>query len=94
VIKTILLLIVVAIFAAGATFGRYGNFNPCDWTAQDQADTTAVPKLFWEGRIKAKFLLKGITEPTFSECMLVWWESRADDAIEQAAEKALDAIKN
>ena len=93
-IKTLVLLIGIAIFAAGATFGRYGNFDPCDWTTQDQADTTAVPKIFWEGRLKAKFLVKGITNPSFSECMITWWESRADDAIEKAAEKTLDKVQN
>lgn len=78
--KYILILIGLAVFAAGATFGRYGNFDPCDWTAQDQADLTSIPKIVWEGRLKAKFLVDGITRPTYSDCMLAWWQNRAEDA--------------
>jgi hypothetical protein len=94
VIKSVVVLIGIAIFASGATFGRYGNFDPCDWTAQDQSEATAVPKIVWEGNLKAKFLVKGIAQPSFSDCMLAWWESRADDVIEKAAEKAADKIRN
>ncbi len=86
-IKYIFLVIGVAIFASGATFGRYGNFDPCDWTAQDQAEATLIPKIVWVGRLKAKFLVKGIMQPSYSDCMLVWWESRADDVAEKAVEK-------
>ena len=94
VTKYIILVIGIAIFGSGATYGRYGNFDPCDWTAQDQADATLIPKIVWEGRLKAKFLVKGIARPTFSDCMLAWWESRAEDAVDQAAEKAVDKIRN
>ena len=76
------ILIGIFLLATGATFGRYGNFDPCDWTAQDQAELTSIPKLVWVGRLKAKFLVNGITEPAFSDCMLAWWESRAEDAAE------------
>ena len=92
-IKLLVLLICLAIFASGATYGRYGNFDPCDWTAQDQAKETAVPKIFWEGRLKAKFLVKGITEPSYSDCVLAWWENRAEEAVDKTAEKALEKIK-
>ena len=83
VLKYIFILIGVAIFAFGATFGRYGNFDPCDWTAQDQAEFTSLPKIFWVGRLKAKFLIQGITQPTYSDCMVVWWETQAEDAVEK-----------
>ena len=89
-IKSAVLLIGIAIFASGATFGRYGNFDPCDWTAQDHTESSAIPKIVWEGRLQAAFLVKGIAQPTFSDCMLAWWESRADDA----ADKAVDKIRN
>jgi len=88
VTKFAVILIGIVIFASSATFGRYGNFNPCDWTAQDHAGSSAIPKIVWAGRLKAKFLAEGITQPSYSDCMLAWWESRADDA----AEKAGDAV--
>lgn len=93
-IKSIVLLLGIAVFASGATYGRYGNFDPCDWTAQDHSKSTLVPKIIWEGRLKAKFLVEGITQPTFSDCMLAWWESRAEDAIEKAADKTVEKIRN
>jgi len=93
VIKSIVIVIGIAIFAAGATYGRYGNFDPCDWNAQDHANATLIPKIVWEGRLKAKFLVKGITDPTFKECVLAWWESRAEDAVEKAADKTLEKIR-
>ncbi len=89
-IKYIFLVIGVAIFASGATFGRYGNFDPCDWTAQDQAESSLIPKIVWAARLKAEFLVKGIAQPSYSDCMLAWWEIRADDA----AEKAVEIIRN
>ena len=93
-IRFTVILIGLAIFASGATYGRYGNFDPCDWTAQDQAEATLIPKIVWEGRLKAKFLVKGISQPTYSDCMLAWWESRAEEAVERTAEKAVDKIRN
>ena len=92
--KYIILVIGLAIFGSGATYGRYGNFDPCDWTAQDQADSTFIPKIVWTGRLKAKFLANGIAQPTFSDCMFAWWESRADDAVEKASEKVKEKIRN
>ena len=86
-IKSAVVLIGLAIFAFGATFGHYGNFDPCDWTAQDQAEFTSIPKIVWTGRLKAKFLIEGIVQPSYSDCMLAWWEIRADDAAEKAVEK-------
>jgi hypothetical protein len=94
VIRFIVILIGLAIFASGATFGRYGNFDPCDWTAQDQAEATLIPKIVWEGRLKAKFLVKGIAEPTYTDCMLAWWESRAEEAVERTADKTMEKIRN
>ena len=76
------ILIGIVLLAAGATFARYGNFDPCDWTAQDQAEFTSIPKMVWIGRLKAEFLVDGITQPAFSDCVLAWWQSRAEDAAE------------
>jgi hypothetical protein len=90
VIKSVVILIGLAIFSSGATFGRYGNFDPCDWTAQDHAKATLVPRIVWAGRLKADFLLRGVAQPSFSDCMFAWWESRAKDA----AEEAIDKIRN
>ena len=91
-IKSAVILIGIAIIASGATFGRYGNFDPCDWTAQDHAGFTAIPKIVWAGRLKAKFLVKGIAQPSYSDCMLAWWESRADNAVEMAGD-AVNTIR-
>ena len=92
-IKIAVIFIGIAIFASSATFARYGNFNPCDWTAQDHAGSTAIPKIVWAGRLKAKFLLEGIAQPSYSDCMLTWWASRAEDAVEKAGD-AVNKTRN
>lgn len=74
------IIIAIVILAGGATYARYGNFDPCDWTAQDHANTSAIPKLVWAGRLQADFLVDGITEPNFGDCMLAWWQNRAAEA--------------
>lgn len=73
-------LAIVAVIASGATFVRYGNFDACEWIAQDMADRTSLPIAIWRGRVKAQFLLQGVTDPDPGDCVLAWWEERADGA--------------
>ena len=71
---------ILGALSGGATYARYGNFDPCDWIIQDQFEQTSLPKIVLIGQLKAKLLVDGITSPQFSQCLLGWWESRADDA--------------
>ena len=69
--------LVAAVVAA--TYFWYGSFDPCDWTEQDMAASSGSPRLVARATIRAKFLLDGITEPTFRDCLHGWWLFKTDD---------------
>lgn len=70
---------VLASFAAGGTWYRYGSLDACDWLAEDMASESALPRVLIEARIRAQFLLDGITEPDFGDCLRGWWSYRLED---------------
>ena len=77
--RTALIIVIGLVVAAtAATYIRYRSFDPCDWIARDMATRTSLPLAVWQGRVKAEFLLRGITDPSPSECVLAWWRERAD----------------
>ncbi len=69
--------LVAAVVAA--TYVWYGSLDPCDWTEQDMADRSGSPRIVARAAIHTKFLLGGITEPTFRDCLRGWWEFKTDD---------------
>lgn len=73
-----LLVIALAAAATVATYVRYESLDPCDWMEQDMARQSALPLLVVRARIRAEFLLEGITEPTATDCLSRWWEIRAE----------------
>ena len=73
-------LIIVAIAATVATYFRYQTFDPCNWMAQDMARHDGLPEVVMEGKVKANFLIRGITNPSATDCVLAWWGERADEA--------------
>ena len=62
-----------------ATYFWYGSPDPCDWTEQDMADRSGSPRIVARAAVDTKFLLDGITEPTFRDCLRGWWQFRTDD---------------
>jgi hypothetical protein len=76
--KVMIIAVGLSVVAAAATYVRYWSFDPCDWIARDMADRTSLPLVVWQGRVRADFLLRGITEPTPSDCVIAWWKERAD----------------
>lgn len=78
--NALLILIVLIIAGAIATYVRYGSFDPCDWMEQDLAAGSALPLIVVQGRIKAEFLLQGITDPAPQQCIQAWWKFRRDGA--------------
>jgi hypothetical protein len=73
-------VVLLALAATTATYFRYHSFDPCNWMAQDMAHHTGLPVVVMEGKVKASFLVRGITEPGPRECVLAWWGERADEA--------------
>lgn len=76
VVFSVALMIAVSA-ATVATYVRYQSFDACDWIAQDMAGQTSLPVAVWEGKVRAEFLLRGITNPDPGDCILAWWEERA-----------------
>ncbi len=77
--KNALIVIALLSIAAGAaTYYRYASFHPCDWMEQDLAESSGLPRLVMRGKIRAEFMLRGIAEPGPTDCVLAWWDFRAN----------------
>ncbi len=75
-------LIAIALFgaASAATYVRYESLDPCDWMVHDLARKSNLPRFIIEAKVRADFMLEGITDPSPYECLSAWWKLRADDA--------------
>lgn len=69
--------------AAVATYARYESLDPCDWMEQDLVAQSGLPAVAVEIRIRAAFLLDGITEPDAGDCLVKWWEWRREGLPQQ-----------
>lgn len=75
--KSALILVVAGILAAsGATYYRYASFHPCDWMEQDLSEESGLPRLVVKGQIRARFLVRGISDPNRIDCVFAWWDFR------------------
>lgn len=80
--KYLLLLTGLAVAASVATYARYESLNPCVWLVHDAASQSGLPALAEEARIRAAFLVRGITEPGPYDCLDSWWRLRFEGASE------------
>ena len=64
--------------ATVATYARYASLDPCDWMEQDMAETSGLPLLLVQARIRGAFLLDGTLDPGPTDCLLKWWDFRAN----------------
>ena len=64
--------------ASAATYIHYRSFDPCVWMEKDIAKKSGLPRLAAKARIQSRFLIEGITHPDPGQCMLAWWEFRAE----------------
>ncbi len=69
--------------AAVATYARYESLDPCDWMEQDLVAQSGLPAVAVEIRIRAAFLLDGITEPDAGDCLVKWWQWRREGLPQQ-----------
>ncbi|MEX0923282.1 MAG: hypothetical protein WD489_10200 [Rhodovibrionaceae bacterium] len=76
--KFLVLFAALLLAAAAATYARYESFDPCVWIEQDLAAENGLPRLVVRARIQAEFLLRGIADPDAADCLLAWWDFRAD----------------
>ena len=77
--------IVVVVLLAGATFVRYGSFSPCSWMVTDLAAHSGQSETLVSARVRAQFLLRGIIQPDWGDCLLAWWRLRRDGLPEAPA---------
>lgn len=76
--KFLTAVLMIAILAVGATWFRFQSFDPCIWMEQELAEKSDLPRIVIKARIKAEFLLEGISEPTPPQCVVAWWRFRMD----------------
>ncbi len=69
--------------AAVATYARYESLDPCDWMEHDLVAQSGLPAVAVEVRIRAAFLLDGITEPDAGDCLVKWWQWRREGLPQQ-----------
>ena len=81
--RTVIAASVVLVLAVGATLFRYGSLDPCDWLEADMLAKSNLPRLVIEARIQARFLLDGILEPDFGDCLHGWWSFRLEELPEE-----------
>ncbi len=62
-----------------ATYVRYGSLHPCDWLQKDMMAESDMPEIWVETRIRMRFFLDGITEPTARDCLEGWWTFRVEE---------------
>ena len=80
-IRTAIIAVILLAFAAGAaTYVHYQSFDPCVWMEKDIANRSGLPRLAAKARIQSQFLIRGIADPNAGECVMAWWEYRADNA--------------
>ncbi len=77
--KVLLAIAVLIGAAAAATYVQYQSFDPCDWLIRDMAEHSSLPHVVVEARMRADFLLDGVTEPNAEDCLVKWWKLRKDD---------------
>jgi len=79
-VKYLLLIVGLAAAASVATYARYESLDPCVWLVHDAARQSGLPPLAEETRMRAAFLVRGIAEPGFYDCLDAWWRLRFEGA--------------
>lgn len=69
---------VLALLAATATYARFESFDPCVWMEHELAQESGLPRMVVAARIQAEFLVRGIGDPGAKDCLLAWWDFRAE----------------
>lgn len=82
--KVLLAIAVLIGAAAVATYVQYQSFDPCDWLIHDMAENSNLPHVGVEAKMRADFLLDGITDPNAEDCIVKWWKLRKEDPPSQS----------
>jgi hypothetical protein len=74
--RWLVLIPVLALFAAGATYARYQSFDTCRWLVVDTAHGYDLSETAAEARARADMLLHGAIDPDTVDCLHAWWRVR------------------
>ena len=77
--KYIVLLVGLSLAASIATYVRYQSLHPCDWLEKDMIAASDMPEIWVVARLRARFLMEGITDPSALECLEGWWSFRIEE---------------
>jgi hypothetical protein len=78
-IRIAIIVVIMTLVAGIGTFSRYRSFDPCVWLKQDMMARAEQPAVVVEARIAARFLVDGIVDPSFGNCLEGWWSYRLED---------------
>ena len=76
--KIAILGAVLVLLAASATYARFESFDPCVWMEHELAEESGLPRMIVAARIQAEFLMRGVGDPGPRDCLLAWWDFRAE----------------
>lgn len=77
--RFLLLVLGLMVAAVVATFFRYQSLHPCDWLEKDMIAASDMPEIWVVARLRARFLMEGITDPSARECLEGWWSFRIEE---------------
>ena len=77
--RFLLLVMGLMVAAVVATFFRYQSLHPCDWLEKDMIAVSDMPDIWVVARLRARFLMEGITDPSALECLEGWWSFRIEE---------------
>ncbi len=72
----VILLVVFLLAGSVATLVEYGSLHPCSWLRTDASRESELPDALVEARLRAIFLLRGVTNPGATDCVTEWWRVR------------------
>ncbi len=70
------LVVILLLAGSAATLAQYGSLHPCTWLQVDASRESDLPDSLVEARLRAIFLLRGISSPGPSDCVTEWWRVR------------------
>ena len=77
--RFLLLVMGLMVAAVVATFFRYQSLHPCDWLEKDMIAASDMPEIWVVARLRARFFMEGITDPSALECLEGWWSFRIEE---------------
>lgn len=82
-LRGLVIVAVLMVMAVTATQARYGSLDPCEWTIRDMATKTDQPEVLIRARVRGLFMIEGVVNPDYFDCLRGWWAFRLDELPEK-----------